>query len=279
MKRLCAILLGLMMLAGLCACGRRTSPAPAPKTPEPVTVITPAQPTPSEAVPVSTPDGTTPLTAAELDWFGRCFFNVVPGWGPNRFLTCAYARPEDMDLAAVLACGPEGSWNVTSQERNMIAAGGTDSVVRIPLEQAQELMLRYTGLALSDTQGVGLDSLRYLSEYNAYYRVGGEAEAAYCRILSGWHTADGLTVLQYDGGTVTLAGWYGGLGYCVKIDHGNGFVTTYGHNSSLLVSVGQHVYKGQQIARMGSTGISSGPHCHFAVTRNGTLVDPLNYLP
>lgn len=111
MKRLCAILLGLMMLAGLCACGRRTSPAPAPKTPEPVTVITPAQPTPSEAevVPVSTPDGTTPLTAAELDWFGRCFFNVVPGWGPNRFLTCAYDRPEDMDLAAVLACGPEGS--------------------------------------------------------------------------------------------------------------------------------------------------------------------------
>ena len=279
MKSLCAILLGLMMLAGLCACGRRTSPAPAPKTPEPVTVITPAQPAPSEAVPVSTPDGTTPLTAAELDWFGRCFFNVVPGWGPNRFLTCAYARPEDMDLAAVLACGPEGGWNVTSQERNMIAAGGTDSVVRIPLEQAQELMLRYTGLALSDTQGVGLDSLRYLSEYNAYYRVGGEAEAAYCRILSGWHTADGLTVLQYDGGTVTLSGWYGGLGYCVKIDHGNGFVTTYGHNSSLLVSVGQHVYKGQQIARMGSTGISSGPHCHFAVTRNGTLVDPLNSLP
>lgn len=206
MKRLCAILLGLMMLAGLCACGRRTSPAPAPKTPEPVTVITPAQPTPSEAevVPVSTPDGTTPLTAAELDWFGRRFFNVVPGWGPNRFLACSYDRPEDMDLAAVLACGPEGSWNVTSQERDMIAAGGTDSVVRIPLEQAQELMLRYTGLALSDTQGVGLDSLRYLSEYNAYYRVGGEAEAAYCRILSGWHTADGLTVLQYDGGTVTL---------------------------------------------------------------------------
>ena len=86
----------------------------------------------------------------------------------------------------------------------MIAAGETDNVVRIPLEQAQELMLRYTGLALSDTEGVGLDSLRYLSEYNAYYRVGDEAEASYCRILSGWHTADGLTVLQYDGGTVTL---------------------------------------------------------------------------
>ena len=91
----------------------------------------------------------------------------------------------------------------------------------------------------------------------------------------------GTAIYAADGGTVTLSGWYGGLGYCVKIDHGNGFVTTYGHNSSLLVSVGvgEHVYKGQQIARMGSTGISSGPHCHFAVTRNGTLVDPLNYLP
>lgn len=89
----------------------------------------------------------------------------------------------------------------------------------------------------------------------------------------------GTAIYAADGGTVTLSGWYGGLGYCVKIDHGNGFVTTYGHNSSLLVSVGQHVYKGQQIARMGSTGISSGPHCHFGVTRNGTLVDPLNYLP
>ena len=89
----------------------------------------------------------------------------------------------------------------------------------------------------------------------------------------------GTAIYAADGGTVTLSGWYGGLGYCVKIHHGYGFVTTYGHNSSLLVSVGQHVYKGQQIARMGSTGISSGPHCHFAVTRNGTLVDPLNYLP
>ena len=67
----------LMMLAGLCACGRRTSPAPAPKTPEPVTVITPAQPAPSEAVPVSTPDGTTPLTAAELVTVGALSFTGV----------------------------------------------------------------------------------------------------------------------------------------------------------------------------------------------------------
>ena len=82
-----------------------------------------------------------------------------------------------------------------------------------------------------------------------------------------------------DGGTVIYSGWNGGLGYCVKIDHGNGFITWYGHNSDLYVSVGDHVYKGQTIAAMGSTGISSGSHCDFRIQRNGTMVDPLNYLP
>ena len=88
----------------------------------------------------------------------------------------------------------------------------------------------------------------------------------------------GTPIYASDGGTVTAAGWQGGLGYAVTINHGNGFETIYGHNSSLLVSVGDHVYKGQQIARMGSTGISTGNHCHFAVKYYGTYVDPLNYL-
>ena len=69
-----------------------------------------------------------------------------------------------------------------------------------------------------------------------------------------------------------------GLGNVVTIDHGNGYVTYYGHNSSLLVSVGEHVHKGQQVARMGSTGISSGNHCDFRIQLNGTFLNPLNYL-
>ena len=88
----------------------------------------------------------------------------------------------------------------------------------------------------------------------------------------------GTAIYAADGGTVSYSGWRSGFGYLVIIDHGNGYQTCYGHNSSLLVSAGQHVYKGQQIARMGSTGISSGNHCHFGIKINGTFVNPLNYL-
>ena len=88
----------------------------------------------------------------------------------------------------------------------------------------------------------------------------------------------GTPIYASDGGTVIYSGWMGGYGSLVKIDHGNGYVTYYGHNSSLLVSVGEHVHKGQQIARMGSTGISSGNHCDFRIQLNGTFLNPLNYL-
>lgn len=89
----------------------------------------------------------------------------------------------------------------------------------------------------------------------------------------------GTPVYAADGGTVTYAGWMGGYGYLVRINHGNGYETYYGHNSSLTVSVGAHVYKGQQIARVGSTGNSTGNHCHFEVRYNGVARNPLNYLP
>ena len=88
----------------------------------------------------------------------------------------------------------------------------------------------------------------------------------------------GTAIYAADGGTVTYSGWQSGYGYLVIVDHGNGYQTYYGHNSSLIVSVGEHVYKGQQVARMGSTGISSGNHCHFGIKKNGTFVNPLNYL-
>ena len=88
----------------------------------------------------------------------------------------------------------------------------------------------------------------------------------------------GTSIYASDGGTVTYAGWMGGYGYLIIIDHGNGYETYYGHNSSLVAYVGQKVHKGQLIARMGSTGYSTGNHCHFGIKLNGTFVNPLNYL-
>ena len=89
----------------------------------------------------------------------------------------------------------------------------------------------------------------------------------------------GTPIYAADGGTVTYSGWMSGYGYLVQIDHGNGYVTRYGHNSSLTVNVGQHVYKGQQVARAGGAGNSTGNHCHFEVRYNGVAKNPLNYLP
>ena len=89
----------------------------------------------------------------------------------------------------------------------------------------------------------------------------------------------GTPVYAADGGIVTYAGWMSGYGYLVRINHNNnGYETYYGHNSSLTVSVGDRVYKGQQIARVGSTGNSTGNHCHFEVRYNGVAKNPLNYL-
>lgn len=82
-----------------------------------------------------------------------------------------------------------------------------------------------------------------------------------------------------DSGTVVYAGWMGGYGNAVMIDHGGGMLTLYGHNSSITVGEGEQVSKGQTIALAGSTGNSTGPHCHFEVRIHGEVVSPLQYLP
>lgn len=84
----------------------------------------------------------------------------------------------------------------------------------------------------------------------------------------------GSTIVAADGGTVTMAAWNGGYGNCVMIDHGNGYITLYGHMSSLAVSQGQSVSQGECIAYVGSTGLSTGPHLHFEVYQGGGRIDP-----
>ena len=88
----------------------------------------------------------------------------------------------------------------------------------------------------------------------------------------------GTPIRAAGAGRVIQAGYYGGYGNAVIIDHGNTLSSLYGHCSSLVVSPGQFVKKGQLIGYVGSTGASTGPHCHFEVMVNGEKVDPSGYL-
>ncbi len=88
----------------------------------------------------------------------------------------------------------------------------------------------------------------------------------------------GLSILAADSGVVAFAGWNNGYGKMVILDHGSGFSTVYGHCSILQVNQGQTITKGQTIAQVGSTGLSTGPHLHFEVRKNGVPVNPLTYL-
>ncbi|NRD75846.1 peptidoglycan DD-metalloendopeptidase family protein [Shewanella sp. VB17] len=89
---------------------------------------------------------------------------------------------------------------------------------------------------------------------------------------------EGTNVIATASGVVTWAGKMFGYGELVEIDHGNGLLTRYGHNKSLLVTVGDVIAKGENIAKMGSTGRSTGPHVHYEVLRGGQQIDPLKYV-
>lgn len=90
--------------------------------------------------------------------------------------------------------------------------------------------------------------------------------------------AHGTSILAANDGVVIVSGYNsGGYGNYVVINHGGGYTTLYAHCSSLLVSVGQKVSRGQVIARCGSTGMSTGPHIHFEVQVNGTTTNPMQY--
>ncbi len=88
----------------------------------------------------------------------------------------------------------------------------------------------------------------------------------------------GSPILAAETGVVIFAGWYGGYGNAVILEHGDGLTTLYGHASRLNVREGQTVKKGDVIAAVGTTGLSTGPHLHFEVRRNGKPVDPMAFL-
>jgi murein DD-endopeptidase MepM/ murein hydrolase activator NlpD len=88
----------------------------------------------------------------------------------------------------------------------------------------------------------------------------------------------GTPIKAADSGVVIFAAVNGGYGKYISIDHGNGISSCYGHCSLILVDAGQIVTKGDVIGKVGSTGLSTGPHCHFEIRKNGVCADPLSYL-
>jgi len=89
---------------------------------------------------------------------------------------------------------------------------------------------------------------------------------------------NGTNVVAVAAGVITEAKDSNGYGNLIEIDHGNGYVTRYGHNSEMEVKVGDAVKRGQVVAKMGSTGRSTGPHVHFEVLKNGVHVDPMKFI-
>lgn len=142
----------------------------------------------------------------------------------------------------------------------------------VPAAESPSATFIYPLTKYTFTQDYGCSSLSFYS-YNAAWG---------CRVHNGIDLSApfGTPIQAAGAGTVVESGWCDcGLGYYVKIDHGNGLATYYGHMQSMpYVSVGQSVSQGETIGPIGSTGLSTGPHIHFMVQKNGVTVDPMDYL-
>lgn len=131
--------------------------------------------------------------------------------------------------------------------------------------------------ALAIINGVNLSFLPVTGRITSRY---GESSSLRSSTHTGLDIAcsKGTDILATASGTVTFASYKGSYGNLVKIDHGNGIETWYGHCSKIYVSVGDQVPAGGVIAAVGSTGNSTGPHLHFEIRTNGNTVNPQNYL-
>ena len=183
---------------------------------------------------------------------------------------------------------------------NVPAMGGVDDAMETPSAESVELnrMVEKLELALMDKE----QQLSILEDMLLSKNLHENIEPKGKPVRSGWISSYygyrndpfngkrqfhsgidfagrlGTPILSAAGGVVVKAGKNGRYGLMVEIDHKNGYHTRYGHASEILVKVGDVVKKGQEIARMGSTGRSTGPHLHFEVIKNGHKINPKRLL-
>ena len=183
--------------------------------------------------------------------------------GESRVLDAGIPGTASVEASVTYLNGKETGRDVLSSETIV------EPTVRVVAVGTKERPSWYpNGYFIWPVQGRINSSFGWRSIFGSYsYHGGIDIKASY-----------GQSIKAADGGTVIFAGTKGTYGKLVIIDHGNGKVTYYGHNSSLCVSAGDKVYQGQTIAKAGSTGRSTGVHCHFEIRINGTQVNPLSYL-
>ena len=183
----------------------------------------------------------------------------------------------DFGKVITLQEGVEGSEEVT-YETTMIDGVVTDrQAISYTVLQASVPEITVTGTKLKSGMiakiGSGsfiwpVPNYKYVSRWMGSGHRGADICAAY-----------GTTIIASDSGTVVVAGWHYSYGNYVQIDHGNGYTTLYAHMSEILVSQGQAVSQGDAIGRVGSTGNSTGNHCHFEMTYNGALFSAQTLFP
>ncbi len=156
-----------------------------------------------------------------------------------------------------------------------------DRLLAISENIASMLRSQERSSSMSSVGGTGKFMWPVTGEITSYYGWRTHPVFGTTRYHSGMDIACdyGTPIVAADSGTIIYSGWMGGYGYAVMIDHGSGLVSLYGHNQELIVNEGQYVNKGQVIAYAGSTGWSTGPHCHFEVRVHGEVTEPLDYLP
>lgn len=181
-------------------------------------------------------------------------------------------------LTQVVVQGVDGKKMVTQE---VVLVNGKQVAVNVKEENVlQEAVKGTVKVGTKVVSGVGTGSFTRptYGTITARYGSGGS------RWSSGRHTGldiaapTGTSITAADAGKVSFAGWKGSYGYTVIINHGNGYETYYAHCSKLFVKTGETVAKGDLIARVGSTGNSTGSHCHFEVRYNGVTKNPENYL-